>query len=1070
MSKNSLLRLNPRLSVLAATLAIAGMPLAADAAGLGRITVLSALGQPLRAEIELTASRDEMQGMVARVAAPDAFKLAGLDYANTLSALRFAIETRGTQSYVVLTSDRPIRDPFVDMLIELNWSAGRMVREYTFLLDPPEMMAKAPAAAAPRPVKPAQPAAVAEPARPATPAATGPVAATTATPAAAPAKREQGDKPAASQTVAVKRGDTLHAIASTVRPDGVSLEQMLVGLYRANPDAFDGDNMNRLRAGKILTVPEATEVAGIEPAAARREVHVQVADWNAYKRKLAGAAGQMAAPEAGAGQRAEGKITAKLETPAAPGSDSRDQVKVSKTQREAASTPAAGEEQKVVETRAVAEANARVAELERNVADLQKMLELKQQGVAPAPAVAAPAVAAPPPAEKPAEAPAKAPEAAPVVAPAPAPAAAPAAPPAVVADEPVKPRPKASPAPAPVAEPSLLEDLLANPATLGGAAGLIALVGGWFAYRRRKSAQAAEEGLPLAVNTLSPSSLGANSVFRATGGQSVDTSNVTPATTDFSQAGPGVIDTDEVDPVAEAEVYMAYGRDAQAEEILVEALAKDNKRTSIHLKLLEIYAARKSLKQFETLAGELYAVTGGAGPEWEKAAAMGLQLDAGNPVYSRGPSAVATPAAESLREPSLAPDLAPPPADDSEPGLGAADSPPEAAPAADAGAFDFDLGIQALSGTAEPAASGSGYRFDFDFGENKADKTAATPAAGDDLAPAPEAPSGEHESAQPVLDAAAPAAPAIDDVIALGDGAAEGLPAFDFDLGEALAPMAAPTATEIPADLDAPPVAGDPALDLPGETDVAGESLAAPPASDFSLDFPESDTLTMPPEPAVPQMADEPPAAAAEMTEAAAAPEAAVVDDIALDFDLGLDDVGDAAATSALPALDIALSDAPSEADAPRVDDAADSSGAPAPSEPEMPKLNLAGISLDLDEPPPEPMAVPAAEYDGEATLFEPLAEEEATIALPEPVAEVADAFDLEAIAPVADAATAPATGEGLVADDPRWQEVGTKLDLAQAYEEMGDAEGARELLDEVLAEGNPAQQASAREMLARLG
>ncbi len=72
---------------------------------------------------------------------------------------------------------------------------------------------------------------------------------------------------------------------------------------------------------------------------------------------------------------------------------------------------------------------------------------------------------------------------------------------------------------------------------------------------------------------------------------------------------PGTIDTDEVDPVAEADVYMAYGRDTQAEEILLEALQKDPQRTAIHAKLLEIYANRRSLKQFETLASELYAQT-----------------------------------------------------------------------------------------------------------------------------------------------------------------------------------------------------------------------------------------------------------------------------------------------------------------------------------------------------------------------------------------------------------------------------------------------------------------------------
>jgi pilus assembly protein FimV len=91
-----------------------------------------------------------------------------------------------------------------------------------------------------------------------------------------------------------------------------------------------------------------------------------------------------------------------------------------------------------------------------------------------------------------------------------------------------------------------------------------------------------------------------------------------------------------VDPVAEADVYMAYGRDAQAEEILLEAKQKDPRRFAIHLKLLEIYLSRKDVKPFDVLATELFKGTGGFGPEWEKAVAMGLQLDPRNPLFASG--------------------------------------------------------------------------------------------------------------------------------------------------------------------------------------------------------------------------------------------------------------------------------------------------------------------------------------------------------------------------------------------------------------------------------------------------
>ena len=129
---------------LAAGLALSSLPLAVQAAGLGKVTVFSALGQPLRAEVELTASREELSGMRAALASPDAFKAAGLDYASALQAIRFTLDKRpnGT-SIIKLATDRPINEPFVDLLLELNWSTGRLIREYTFLLDPPEVAAKA---------------------------------------------------------------------------------------------------------------------------------------------------------------------------------------------------------------------------------------------------------------------------------------------------------------------------------------------------------------------------------------------------------------------------------------------------------------------------------------------------------------------------------------------------------------------------------------------------------------------------------------------------------------------------------------------------------------------------------------------------------------------------------------------------------------------------------------------------------------------------------------------------------------------------------------------------------------
>ena len=129
---------NSRLKRTLIAVAVSAVSLSASAAGLGRITVLSGLGQPLRAEVEIAATPEELQNLTARLASAEAFRQAGVDYSPSVSGLRMAVERRGNGAVVRVSSDRPINEPFVDMLVELNWSSGRLIREYTFLLDPPD--------------------------------------------------------------------------------------------------------------------------------------------------------------------------------------------------------------------------------------------------------------------------------------------------------------------------------------------------------------------------------------------------------------------------------------------------------------------------------------------------------------------------------------------------------------------------------------------------------------------------------------------------------------------------------------------------------------------------------------------------------------------------------------------------------------------------------------------------------------------------------------------------------------------------------------------------------------------
>ncbi|HEY7945894.1 MAG: FimV/HubP family polar landmark protein [Burkholderiales bacterium] len=622
------------------------LPVAAFALGLGKLTVQSALGQPLSATIELTsAQKDELDTLRARIADPAVYRDNNVQYPSAVARARIVVEqTANSAPYLRVTTSQAVNDPFLDLLVELNWATGRVVRDYTFLLDPPsstETLAVEPAA----PIR-AQ-------AAPATPAETRNARSTRR------ASAGPGSAPAAGEAYTVRRGDTLSRIAQQVKPDNVSLEQMLVALFRSNESAFDGSNMNRLRTGQIVTVPQPDEVAAVPQTEATQVVRVQAADWRAYRDRVAAAA---PGTEAGAArQSASGKITTAVEDKASAAQPGKDQLRVSREAGKGAAAGTALAEDVAAKDKALREANSRVAELEKTVRDLQRAVELKNQTMSSlqSSAEAAKGKAAEPP-------PAEAPNVAvppPVIAPAvtpPVPAApaaetkAPESPPPETKAPEAKAEPKIVPKAAPPKkappkpEPSFIDDLFGNTPTWaigGGALVLLAGIAAIVATRRRKTTRFED-------SIISGTDIKTNTVFGSTGGGVVNTGDNSLAS-DFSREGLGNIDTDEVDPIAEAEVYLAYGRDAQAEEILKDALKKDPQRQEIYLKLLEIHSQHNKPSAFETVASELYSVSGGQGEVWQKAMALGRQLDPSNPLFTdaggaafaAAPAAVATAAA-----------------------------------------------------------------------------------------------------------------------------------------------------------------------------------------------------------------------------------------------------------------------------------------------------------------------------------------------------------------------------------------------------------------------------------------
>jgi pilus assembly protein FimV len=665
--------------------------MSALALGLGRLSLDSGLGQPLSARVELTAAqKDELDSLAAKIADLSVYRDNNVQYPATLSRARVTIEqSPNNPPYLKITTTQAVNEPYLDLIVEVNWATGRVVRNYTFLLDPPGIGQ----AQAVEPVAPAR--AEAAPVR----GARG----QRPLPTAAGSQAGDGDK------YTVRRGDTLSKIAKEYKPENVSLEQMLVALFRSNESVFDGRNMNRLRSGQILTIPPVDQAAATPPTEAKKVVRVQASDWRAYRDRVAAAAPTIEAGERR--QAAGGKITTAVEEKGAATQPGKDQLRVSPEAGKGAATGAAAgaavAEDAAAKDRALREANARVAVLEKSLKDMQKAVELKSQTMSdlqkqadatkaakapeapktepakiatgpvtppqgattappatapattttpPTAATVPPAAVTPPPAVVPPPAavpPTKAPETKAPEAKAPETKA-----PETKAPETKAPETKAVTTPvkapkAPPAEPSFLDELIGNTpmwAIGAGALGILALIAGLIAARRRKTTKFED-------SIISGTDIKTNTVFGSTGGGVVNTGDNSLAS-DFSREGLGSIDTDEVDPIAEAEVYLAYGRDAQAEEILKEALKKDPRRQEIYLKLLEIHAQHNKPSAFETVASELYSVSGGQGEAWQKAMVLGRQLDPNNPLFAEAGGTAAFAAAAAAGTEHAAPSVA----------------------------------------------------------------------------------------------------------------------------------------------------------------------------------------------------------------------------------------------------------------------------------------------------------------------------------------------------------------------------------------------------------------------------
>jgi pilus assembly protein FimV len=579
------------------------------ALALGRVSVQSLLGEPLRAEIDVPALTDaEAATLQIGLASPERFRAANLDFNPLLQDVSLTLERRPDGSAaIILRSSRPVAEPFLDVMVQARWAGGELLRGYTLLFDPPNL----------RPVVPVESAIISAPPAP---TVSGPPPAPPmgeARPlrsarAAAPT-RADSDKPAATaaadrlRRIVVRPGDTAGRIAAAYKPADVTLEQMLVALLRANPNAFIRGNVHLLRAGAVIDLPDGAGAAPVDAQEARRIVAAQTRDFNEYRRRLARVAPRQEAPSATRSDSGTVQAAVGEEKPQA---SAQDRLTLSKPGASAAA------EARIAEDRQRSESEQRVAELNRN---LQELEQLRQAVTASESPPTPPSSAPLPETESPPATPAEPADATNTAAPTAAQTESPA---------PTLPAPAAAPTPAPIAstptpddnESGALATVLRHSWTVPAAAGLAALLAvlAWWRVQRRRAIAAA------------PTS------------EQAPQADTTPESTDVANTAPPPLVEDslshidvgaDTDPVAEAEVYLAYGRDQQAEEILQEALQADPGRLPVRLKLLEIYAQRLDIGRFEAAARELLALTGGEGAEWTRVCELGQSIDPDNPLY-----------------------------------------------------------------------------------------------------------------------------------------------------------------------------------------------------------------------------------------------------------------------------------------------------------------------------------------------------------------------------------------------------------------------------------------------------
>lgn len=908
------------LAMAAASALSSGM---ANALGLGELTLKSAQNQPLDAEIELLDVRDLKAAEVApSLAPPEEFSKAGVAFPTYLEDLTFTpvINPNG-KSVLRVTSSQPLPGPVVKFLVQVMWPQGRLLRDYSVLLDQAKAQGDKPAAGN------------------VTPATTG----------------------ASSYTT--QRRDTLWQIAAR-NTQGGSIQQTMIAIQALNPDAFIGNNINQLKVGQVLRLPDQQQIQNIAQGEANSEVAEQYAAWR-EGRRLGPRARQLDATRRGAAEAAPARIA------------QGDNLRLVSPGNQAGQSKALNDKLAVAQEsldtsrRDNEELKSRMSDLQSQLDKLQRLIDLKNDQLARLQAQGAATPVGATPAAVPAA------DAQPAAEPAPADAA----------------KPVADAKPAPASQPSgALDQILGNPWLLWLIAGSSILVLAlllWLLARKRKAQQEAEKHLRMARALEEEQGTGFDTDTESLDGVEVSEPSVTlsPAVVAASAAAavaaekvaePSAESAPEAEPqadphaalLAEVDQCLAEGRLNRAADLLEPAVAAAPERDDLRLKLMDVYARQGDQSAFAEQERKLPA----SGQNIAEVAGLKERYPAMLGLAAAGLGAAALAAEmdeqyvqELLHDDAEAPvvaDVVPEEVPEFEPQVEA--EPEVVAQAEPEAVFEPEIELDSFDDV--PTLDVSGLEA---HGLDEQDLDSAFDLSlGEDL---PE----EDPLAAPLLDESVQQEPVPDELVI-----AE--PVLDEPAFEEAQPEEPPFAVdaELQADADA---------DFEAMLDQA-EPQPAVDLSDFDLDVSE------PVAPAAPDAVEEAPVnVAAEL----AAFDSEQAFDPASDFDLSLSLEDDSPAAKRF---------------ASELDDV---------------NAELDKLSQSLESPSLEP------HFTAEDAVAQPD---------PEPPLDDLD-FDFF-------------SGS---------DEVATKLDLARAYIDMGDSQGARDILDEVVKDGDDGQRQEAEDMLSRL-